>query len=369
MIVSMLCILAASCVKDDELAEYGQQESSEKVFLQFTISLNEQTASSRTTWENYNPDNTSSSNNADFLLAENYINPVKVQALLYDLEGNFISSMKDVTVNYLENNTVTPENENPQKYALTGSFEAKSDEINKLSFKMMVFANCPTITKPEDYYNLTYDYNGWSLEKGIPMWGMATFLDVNLIENTSFSSPLKLKDPIYMLRSMAKIEVSLNKQDGTNETYNLNSAEINKIMNTGMAMPALKDENISSLYATTHLGVNTVFNPTTSVETTSGTLTGSNNVVSIYTPEYNNTNNDLKVTLNLTRKNNGKTVYKEGTTHYSFKHGNYSQGGYTKLNIVRNHYYKYTVSIVNKLDIQVSVCPYGSYVLNPEFGL
>ena len=370
MIVSMLCILAASCVKDDELAEYGQQESSEKVFLQFTISLNEQTASSRTTWGNYNPDNTSSSNNANFLLAENYINPVKVQALLYDLEGNFISSMKDVTVNYLENNTVTPENENPQKYALTGSFEAKSDEINKLSFKMMVFANCPTITKPEEYYNLTYDYNGWSLEKGIPMWGMATFLDVNLIENTSFSSPLKLKDPIYMLRSMAKIEVSLNKQDGTNETYNLNSAEINKIMNTGMAMPALKDENISSLYATTHLGVNTVFNPTTSVETTSGTLTGSNNVVSIYTPEYNNTNNDLNVTLNLTRKNNGKPVYKEGTTPYSFKHGNYSQGGYTNtLNIVRNHYYKYTVSIVNKLDIQVSVCPYGSYVLNPEFGL
>ena len=370
MIVSMLCILAASCVKDDELAEYGQQESSEKVFLQFTISLNEQTASSRTTWENYNPDNTSSSNNANFLLAENYINPVKVQALLYDLEGNFISSMKDVTVNYLENNTVTPENENPQKYALTGSFEAKSDEINKLSFKMMVFANCPTITKPEDYYNLTYDYNGWSLEKGIPMWGMATFLNVNLIENTSFSSPLKLKDPIYMLRSMAKIEVSLNKQDGTNETYNLNSAEINKIMNTGMAMPALKDENISSLYATTQLGVNTVFNPTTSVETTSGTLTGSNNVVSIYTPEYNNTNNDLNVTLNLTRKNNDKPVYKEGTTRYSFKHGNYSQGGYTNtLNIVRNHYYKYTVSIVNKLDIQVSVCPYGSYVLNPEFGL
>lgn len=375
MIVSMLCILAASCVNDDVLDEYDQQVNSEKVFVQFTISLNEQTASSRSTWENYVPDNTSSSSNADFLLAENYINPVKVQVLLFDLEGNFISSMKDVTVNSLENNSVTPGTENPQIYALTGSFEAQSDESDKLSFKMMVFANCPTITKPEDYYKLTYSYSEWSIERGIPMWGMATFLDVDFKENTSFSSPIKLNNPIYMLRSMAKIEVSLNKQDETDATYNLNSAEINKIMSTGMAMPALKDaDNKSytnlSLNATTNLGVNTVFNPATSGGTVSGTLTGSNNVVSIYTPEYNNANNDLIVTLNLTRKSSGSPVYKEGTTRFSFKHGNYSQGGYTNtMNIVRNHYYRYTVSIVNKLDVQVSVCPYGSYVLNPEFGL
>ena len=372
MIVSMLSILAASCVNDDVLDEYDQEVNSEKVFVQFTISLNEQTTSSRSTWENYVPDNTSSSSNADFLLAENYINPVKVQVLLFDLEGNFISSMKDVTVNSLENNSVIPGTENPQIYALTGSFEAQSDESDKLSFKMMVFANCPTITKPEDYYKLTYNYNGWSLEKGIPMWGMATFLDVVFIENTSFSSPIKLDDPIYMLRSMAKIEVSLNKQDETDATYNLNSAEINKIMNTGMAMPALKDaDNKSytnlSLNATTNLGVNTVFNPATSGGTVSGTLTGSNNVVCIYTPEYNNVENNLIIALNLTRKSNGSPVYKEGTTPFSFKHWNYSQR--ETMNIIRNHYYKYTVSIVNKLDVQVSVCPYGSYVLNPEFGL
>ena len=375
MMVSMLCILAASCVKDDEMAEYGQQKNSEKVFVQFTIELDEPTASSRTTWENYIPDNTSSNSNADFLLAENYINPVKVQVLLYDLNGNFISNMKDVTVNSLENNSVTPETENPQIYALTGSFEAPSDEMSQLNFKMMVFANCPTITKPEDYYKLTYNYNEWNLEKGIPMWGIATYKNVNLIENTSFSNPLTLQTPIYMLRSMAKIEVSLNKKDGTDDTYNLNSAEINKIMNTGMAVPSMMDTNnqpfsIATLNATNELGVNTVFKPATSGGTISGTLTGSNNVVCIYTPEYDNTNNDLNITLNLTRKNNGNPVYQKGTTPYSFKHGNYSQGGYaTTLNIVRNHYYKYTVSIVNKLDIQVSVCPYGSYVLNPEFGL
>ena len=310
-------------------------------------------------------------------MAENYINPVKVQVLLFDLAGNFISSMKDVTVNYLENNTVTPETVNPQKYALTGSFEAQSDEFNKLSFKMMVFANCPTITNPEDYYKLTYSYSGWSIEKGIPMWGMATFLDVDFIENTSFSSPIKLDNPIHMLRSMAKIEVSLNKQDETDATYNLNSAEINKIMSTGMAVPTLPkdadekpDPDISLFNATTQLGVNTVFNPATSEDITGGTLTGSNNVVSIYTPEYNNEKNDLIVTLNLTRKSSGSPVYKEGTTPFSFKHGNYSQGKYNNtMNIVRNHYYKYTVSIVNKLDVQVSVCPYGSYVLNPEFGI
>lgn len=367
MIVSMLCILAASCVKDDELAEYGQQESSEKVFLQFTISLNEQTASSRTTWENYNPDNTSSSNNANFLLAENYINPVKVQALLYDLEGNFISSMKDVTVNYLENNTVTPENENPQKYALTGSFEAKSDEINKLSFKMMVFANCPTITKPEDYYNLTYDYNGWSLEKGIPMWGMATFLNVKLIENTSFSSPLKLEDPIYMLRSMAKIEVALNTEDGTAANYNLTSAELNKVMKTGMAVPAFKNEadetlSTSALEATTALSIEGVFNPA-SDNTTTGTLTGQNDVVYLYVPEYKNDGNDLTVTLNLTNKNN-IDVYKDGEKNrYYFTHGTYQNGVPTensKMNVVRNHYYKYTVSIKDgrRLVLKLQVKPW-----------
>ena len=359
--ISALCVLVASCVTDDDFAEYNSQENNETVTVKFTIALNEANISSRSTWDDdYDP--CTGTQGEIGLEAENYIDLNNVQVVLYDLNGRLMQKLENVKA-------VGGTGTNKHIYNLKGSFKAKSDEVSNLSFKMMVFANCPTISNLNDFFNLKYNYDGWSLSQGIPMWGIGTFRNINLTNSTSEDEQIlkELDSPIYMLRSMAKIEVALNTEDGTAANYNLTSAELNKVMKTGMAVPAFKNEagetlSTSALEATTALSIEGVFNPA-SGNTTTGTLTGQNDVVYLYVPEYKNDGNDLTVTLNLTDKNN-IDVYKDGEENrYYFTHGTYQNGVPTensKMNVVRNHYYKYTVSIKDgrRLVLKLQVKPW-----------
>ena len=267
--ISALCVLVASCVTDDDFAEYNSQENNETVTVKFTIALNEANISSRSTWDDdYDP--CTGTQREIGLEAENYIDLNNVQVVLYDLNGRLMQKLENVKA-------VGGTGTNKHIYNLKGSFKAKSDEVSNLSFKMMVFANCPTISNLNDFFNLKYNYDGWSLSQGIPMWGIGTFRKINLTNSTSEDEQIlkELDTPIYMLRSMAKIEVALNTEDGTAANYNLTSAELNKVMNAGMAVPAFKNEagetlSTSALEATTALSIEGVFNPA-SGNTTTGT--------------------------------------------------------------------------------------------------
>lgn len=359
LLAAMLGVHTTSCVTDDNLDDRCFDK--EKVTVRFTIALDEAKATSRT-WGGYDVDETEPKGELGSE-SENYINPNSVQVLLYDLKGTLMQRMEVVDV------TCNEDFQNNHVYDLVGSFEAYSNEVSSLDFKMVVFANCPALTDLDNFYELTYLYTGWTIDTGIPMWGVGTFTGVDLSNSSTPVDAKKLNTPVYMLRSMAKVQVGLNTEDGTADNYDLNSATINSVMPKGLAVPAFRNAQnevltLATMKFTTDLGVSRVFNPFKTTEAcTEGTLSGKDDVVYLYVPEYDNTAEDLTFTLNLTDAS-GAPFYEVQETEksYSFKHGTYGEDGKysSAMNVIRNHYYKYTVSIQGgrRLHLQLLVNPW-----------
>lgn len=343
-LTGVLGILTASCsqVIDDPVTGDCVMEK-EKVMIRFTIALDSPKVASRT-WDGYDPDVNPGSGVVGSE-NENYINPATVQVWIYDLNGVLIGQLKDLTV------TRDDKSEGMHVYDLVGGFEVNSDFItdNKLSFKLMVFANCEPISNMNNLEYLTFTNPSTTTTttgKGIPMWGIATYQNANVYTTVAQAQSNPLTTPIYMLRSMAKIEVTL---DSSMTGYTLEGATLSKAMNSGYVLPELKDatgaaKTLANLTATTQLGVDEVFHPveeTTSNITSGASFTESENTCVIYVPEYDNTAEDL--IIHLTGLKKGSTVI-EGK---SFKHGEYDETGMfeSKLNVTRNHNYKYKVKL------------------------
>ena len=343
LLVGVLGILAASCSQEADDPTVDSRGEKEKVLIRFTIALDEPKAASRTSWDGYDPE---SENKGEIgSVAENYINPSTVQVLIYDMNGTPMGELKEVTVT-----PATDKNDNNQHlYDLTGAFEADADQISSLDFKLMVFANTP---KKSDLNNPDTWQFAYPLADGagIPMWGIATFTGVDLSGRTSEGNAAELSEPIYMLRSMAKIEVTLNSE--ANGGYELSGVTLNKAMKNGLVMPKLRtdapaDVTIKGLESTEALGIEEVFNPSDG-DVDEASFTGNGNTYYIYVPEYDasSDNGNLEINLALTNGTKDETGNDVITTK-SFTHGGYSGGAYsnTPWNVVRNHYYKYTVSI------------------------
>ena len=350
LLVGVLGILAASCSQEADDPTVDSRGEKEKVLIRFTIALDEPKAASRTSWDGYDPDDSNDSDGPqpeDVEIgseAENYINPNTVQVLIYDMNGTPMGELKEVTVK-----RDTGDDYNQHLYDLTGAFEADADQISSLDFKLMVFANTP---KKSDLNNPDTWQFAYPLADGagIPMWGIATFTDVDLSESTSEGNAEKLQEPIYMLRSMAKIEVTLSKESIA-AGYTLTSATLNKAMKNGLVMPKLRtdapaDVTIKGLESTEALGVEEVFNPSDG-DVGEASFTRSGNTFYIYVPEYDVATEDdaLQITLGF-----GDNSTKP------FKHGLYSDGGYKEAwDVVRNHYYKYEVTVNSGEDLEVII--------------
>ena len=342
LLVGVLGILAASCSQEADDPTVDSRGEKEKVLIRFTIALDEPKAASRTSWDGYDPD--SGKKGEVGSVAENRIDPNTVQVLIYDMNGTLMGELKEVTVNPADNDA----NNNQHLYDLTGAFEADADQVAALDFKLMVFANATRMTNLNDIASLQYEYAEGA---NIPMWGIATFEDVNLSESISVGTATNVGN-IYMLRSMAKIEVSLSKESIAG--YTLTSATLNKAMKNGIVMPKLRkpdataDASIKDLVATTALGIDEVFNPLTGAPRTNARFTErDDDTFYIYVPEYDVATEDdaLQITLD----------FGDGNPK-SFKHGLYSDGGYQNAwNVVRNHYYKYEVTVNSGEDLEIII--------------
>ena len=366
LLVGVLGILAASCSQEADDPTVDSRGEKEKVLIRFTIALDEPKAASRTSWDGYDPDDSNYSDgpqaedDTEYMeigsVAENYIDRNTVQVLIYDMNGTPMGELKEVKV---ERDT-DDDNNNQHLYYLTGAFEADADQISSLDFKLMVFANTPKKSDLNNPDTWQFAYPLLADGAGIPMWGIATFTDVDLSESTSEDNAAKLQEPIYMLRSMAKIEVTLNSE--ANGGYELSGVTLNKAMENGLVMPKLRtgapaDVTIKELESTEALGVEEVFNPSDG-DVGEASFTGSENTYYIYVPEYDasSDNGNLEINLALTNGTKDETG-NDVITNKSFTHGGYSGGVYsnTPWNVVRNHYYKYTVSVQNGVDLVVII--------------
>ena len=363
LFASLFSMLTTSCSQDEEVMQVGS--TSGTVRIQFSLDMDGTRAAADETW------GTTINTNGNRVIGNDYENKIdlgRLQVFLFDTYGRYMGEVGGLTLN--------PSNSSSNTYTFTGEVTVKGVDVTigrngvkKLEgYTIMVTANY------EEYIygniavtqNYIFDYiaanyrpnaNG-EADSYIPMWGMLK-TDIPLHEDRATASTAASQTSnavkIYMLRSMAKIEVNMLAGD-----FKLTGAKLNKHNNKGYILPNKNQGTKNSYFtynSTSEFLTSSSANPYTS---TDGELplyseTADKKYV-IYVPEYANTGGDLEIQLTI-KDASGVVLQKEGG--YKIIHGNYSEGkpvddGTTP--VVRNHYYQYNINKVeNGVDAEITL--------------
>lgn len=323
MLVGVLGMLAASCSQD---ADSPLQTEGKKVQVTFTLATGGQDAYSRSTWEGYDGDGVNDVTPVyGGEVFDNKIDPDQLQVLICDDDCTPIAKVQRL-LHTKEGNNV---------YKFTGSFEATIDDAN--DYKIMVFANCPEVTSRTDFTDNVVATMPSSTEDlgGIPMWGVQQISGAVLLAGNT-----NLK--IYVLRALAKVEISISA-----EGYTLESASFNQFNKNINCIP----NGFSSVSATTELSTGTsgensipasfkpnengVFQDDEITSLSFITIEEDKKLVA-YVPEYLNEGESLAMTI---------SVMKDGTVTSHQLPFKYSDTAVR--DVVRNYYYTYNIVAVN----------------------
>lgn len=373
-LVSVLGMLTASCSQnaDDPTQDVPSKSAdAEKVTIRFTIDLGEQSGmGSRAAWEGYDDDETSDSDTAEEGIGnENYINTSNLQVFLFNTNGTYIGGLKDMEANQTSTAHI---------YEIKGEVDVvKSAIVNeKLNCKIMVVANADAATTDATSGEVTgYNYNAVFNHNvtSIPMWGIGTY-EIDLIKQLQ----VDLDEPIYMLRSMAKIEVTLKENLYTNGGYRIMGATLSNYNTQGYVIPTFMipetdetDEttqpttqivDLSTLVATTDLLTDGVLRPIANklanANKSFSDVDNTKKTYVIYVPEMpkGTDDNPIKVNLRLGKvagtNDDGSEKITEitssvmnGTPHFELK--DYSEENKGHYDIIRNWYYRYTINTIS----------------------
>ena len=300
--IGLMGFMASSC--QSSLEEEVQLPPG-KVQISFTIALNDiNSCASRGSWED-------NENVAESVVGSVYENQIDLasanglQVFVYDMNGIHLGEVTDKDVYKVSENT----------YKFNGKLEITGLTSETLACWLMVYANC--------FNNTTFAHN----VQYIPMWGVkATTLQLVKGELA------ELAEPVYLLRSMAKVEVKL--ADAIAEEFDVTSVVVNKYNTTGNVLPAY-----TTLTDTEDMDEELVFNPNASLAENKAFIEGSEDAFYIYLPEYQNVGEGA-LPASMTLMVDGK--------EYTLEFKDYAMD--TPFNIVRNHYYQYTITSVNTVE-------------------
>ena len=329
MLVGVLGMLAASCSQDADNPTQG--EEGRKVQVTFTLATGGQGAYSRSTWEGYDEDGiddvTTVYGGEAF---DNKIDPDQLQVLICNANGDPLAKVERLLHTKESDNT----------YKFTGTFEATINESS--NYKVMVFANCPEIT------TLPTSISATSMVKempvtgnidAIPMWGVQQITGTTLLAETQ-----NIK--IYVLRALAKVEISLSAEMISAGEYTLHSASFKKYNKNINCIP----NGFANVAATTELATGVAathaFNPNVSAQEGLSfiTITAGQKLVA-YVPEYDN-DGTLAMTVNVLKSGESTPTAYE----VPFKYSNTAVE-----DVIRNYYYKYEVSVKSGADLEVII--------------
>lgn len=313
----MFSMLTASCSQIIDDPTDGSCEDKTKIV--FTLSLANAT-NSRAVWNpgTYNP----SDLGTEF---DNLIAPNSLQVILYNADNDYIGKVNNLS--YYPTDIINV-------YRFVGEISTSILEDNQLDCKIMVFANFEeTIEANTDLSSLKFDFDS----DHIPMWGVQTF-DVTL-QPGKFK---ELEEPIYLLRAMAKIEVKLS-TDVSN--LSLDKVYLSDFNKEGYSLP----EGYGSYGDTREMDVDLVIKSIKDDDVEILEFSENSDGFIVYLPEYTVTSNDNPIIyLDITQTNDdGTTTELEGLPLYLRNYDNNHKPTGDYFNIVRNHYYEYTITGVN----------------------
>lgn len=310
LFVSMLCMLAASCQDTDEFA---QTVDSSKTQVMFTIAMDSPLSRSGN-----NATDTSWGGTYENCVGDDYDNRIALNQLVAEIET---AEGKKYPVSGI----ISEDN----KYSFVGVVENIKSSITLKNAKITVYANMG-----DKAQNRTFIQK----EDFIPMWGFQTMSELKLEPGTRTKI-----EPISLLRAMAKIEVALNEEMA--QDYTLSGVTLNKYNTIGNSLPTIPTSNNGkpSVQNTKQLDQEKVFNVNQSEGKELGFVKNETNASwSVYLPEVEN-NGDLEITVEFDNGDTGK-----------FKVMDYNYEEPLAMDIVRNHWYKYTISGFAESEIQVS---------------
>lgn len=341
LVAGALSLLATSCSQEDEGLE-SVIASQGKATIQFSIALGDSGASSRAatdendetdeTWGGpYTPDDSNIGN--EF---ENTINPRQFHVSLTLSDGTPVTLRSVSLVDKQENDPIN-------EYDFVGEVLVNG-ELSLEGAKIEVYANYGNnLTTFETSYTGNLEGRGMA---NIPMWGIHTITEKLLLAG---GNTIDLRStPIYLLRSMAKVEVAINPE--LNDKFEIRDVKLNICNKKGYLKPKkytetevnTKDYNREECLNALNLSdrhINVGFEKHEDTETGAISYT-------IYVPEYYNSNepvaDDINIFLDIYSIINDEL---KPVSYQLEKHGAIEM---KDLHLVRNHWYKYYIRSINK---------------------
>lgn len=266
--------------------------------------------------------------------AESYIDPNSILVFAYKNDGTFVAQLP-----ILLNTTDTD-----GKVSLLCSFPLSSPYKTGDYYKFMVVANSVSAG-----YGMSYGSDGRPLMEGlvfaapfnkaIPMWGVKSYQIPTTTDNV-----IDIKE-ISLLRATAKIGVRLADKL-VEEGYSIDGFTLNHANGTGYSVPSRWDE----VSGTNLLGHEETFNPKSGIQIKDVPVStmSMNNQGSfyIYVPETENSS-EQELAIAVTLKKDDESIifpYENGIRFREYENGKPTGD---MFNIVRNHFYDYTITEVN----------------------
>ncbi|MCI6212239.1 hypothetical protein [Bacteroides heparinolyticus] len=294
--------------------------------VSFTLAIRPRDVATRAgseTWDpnNYNPQ----SAEGDY---DNFVDLATVQVVLLDAATNaYLGKVGDLLW------TRSAEN----LYVFKGSIDKTANNLTAGTlYKVMVLANAPAVnsgTSLADLQFLLYSANASDNTRYIPLWGVKG--NVTLTLDAGKGQDL---GTIHMLRSMAKVNVSLTDEVVANG-YTLKSVSINRYNKGGHCLPT----GWGNVEKTTDLNLDACLNPlATSLQTTAKTFEVKNNSSVFYLAEYQNKGNGaIPASLSVTIEKDGKEyVFSNALEFKKYEDGIAKAENY---DVLRNHLYNFKI--------------------------
>ena len=349
LLAGLFGMLTTSCSQDEVVEQSGTTNGT--VRIQFTLAMDGNAGSRAAADWGTETGGTENSPATDNRVAgdsyENMINLDQLQVFLF--QGNKY-------LGEVGNLTLTPATSS-KTYTFTGEITVKNATVTEgklLNATIMVVANYEgyvngniAITQNyifdyiADNYRPVVNASTTTYGSYIPMWGMLK-TDISLNESTF----TEIGD-IYMLRSMAKIEVELGAD--VDDDYVIIGASLNKYNQQGYLLPAKYPANgtgtASYFNATSTSSFDTedCMNPYSSVDDDTSLYF---NVVDdgkscvVYLPEYNSSTKDLRINLQIATTDAPTVSISEDLK---------DEATFTldRTALIRNHWYKCTIKSID----------------------
>ena len=260
---------------------------------------------------------------------DHYIQPGTLRVML--------TTPDNVTLGEIERISIWPTNQAQTEFKFMGKLPVGLvfDPQNP-NYKLFALVNAPTKALDQEFtlYN-QQQLDPRNDESAIPMWGVATVDLTPILQETNYQIP----EPLWLLRSAAKIEVQLSDDLKAKKTK-INSATLKYYNVEGYVAPYDWHRFDNTKQVDCEKAINVYRHAAVNLPLIEDEATGN---YYVYVPEYDNKNypgERNKISLEMTHNGEEKR-FDDVISFVEYSNGKVIEG--SDFNIVRNHIYRFSI--------------------------